>query len=53
MSLYDFPTCMDLRHLRYFMAVAETQNLHRASETLNIVQSAYRAGFWISNKNWG
>jgi DNA-binding transcriptional LysR family regulator len=31
---------MDLRHLRYFMVVAETQNFHRASETLNIVQSA-------------
>jgi len=40
MSLYDFPNCMNLRHLRYFMVVAETQNFRRASETLNIVQSA-------------
>ncbi len=40
MSPYAFPSRMDLRHLRYFMVVAETQNFHRASETLNIVQSA-------------
>ncbi len=40
MSLYDFPSRLDLRHLRYFMVVAETQNFHRASDLLNIVQSA-------------
>jgi len=39
-SLYDFPSRLDLRHLRYFMVVAETQNFHRASDMLNIVQSA-------------
>jgi DNA-binding transcriptional LysR family regulator len=39
-SLYDFPSRLDLRHLRYFMVVAETQNFHRASDLLNIVQSA-------------
>lgn len=31
---------MDLRALRYFMAAAETQNLSRAAERLNVVQSA-------------
>jgi len=40
MSPYTFPSRMDLRHLRYFMVVAETRNFHRASETLSIVQSA-------------
>ncbi len=31
---------MDLRALRYFLAAAETQNLSRAAESLNVVQSA-------------
>jgi DNA-binding transcriptional LysR family regulator len=31
---------MDLRALRYFLAAAETQNLSRAAERLNVVQSA-------------
>ena len=31
---------MDIRAIRYFLAAAETENLSRASERLNIVQSA-------------
>lgn len=31
---------MDIRGLRYFIAAAETENLARASEKLNVVQSA-------------
>ena len=40
MTTYEFPSRLDLRHLRYFMVVAEAQNFHRASAALNIVQSA-------------
>ncbi|HEY3697403.1 LysR family transcriptional regulator [Phenylobacterium sp.] len=31
---------MDIRTLRYFVAAAKTQNLNRAPERLNVVQSA-------------
>jgi DNA-binding transcriptional LysR family regulator len=31
---------VELRHLRYFAAVAEVENVHRAAERLNLVQSA-------------
>ena len=44
---------MELRTLRYFLAIAREENMTRAAESLHVTQPALSKQMNLWNTNWG